>query len=71
MTSEQARDSGQAGWHSYRCPVCGHTDGVDGVGESAAMLACAHCGTDLEVAARTPDEAAAVVRVAARWRRAH
>lgn len=55
-------------WHSYRCPVCGHTDEV-ALETEESMVACSHCGTDLDVRARAPDAAAAAVRVAVRRRR--
>ena len=50
-------------WHTYRCPVCGHTDEVDLVTGPVRAVTCSHCGTSLEVTARATDAAAAVVRV--------
>ena len=55
-------------WHSYRCPVCGHTDEVDMTG-STGSVECSHCGTELDLEARAPYEAATTVTVATRRRR--
>lgn len=57
-------------WHSYRCPVCGHTDEARLAGASEGQVSCSHCSTPLEVTVAAPDRDAAVVKVAARWRRA-
>jgi ribosomal protein L37AE/L43A len=57
-------------WHSYRCPVCGHTDEVDLDAGPPASVWCSHCHAELEVAVRSPEAAAAAVRVATRRRRA-
>lgn len=57
-------------WHSFRCPVCGHTDGTDVVEGPSSTVSCSHCGTVLEIAARAPEEASAAVKVATRRRRA-
>ena len=35
--------------HSYRCPVCGHTDGVELRAGSSVTVPCSHCGTPLEL----------------------
>ncbi len=56
-------------WHSFRCPVCGHTDEVDVVAGPPSTVSCSHCGTALEIEARARDEAAAAVKVATRRRR--
>ena len=41
---------------TYRCPVCGHRDGVDVVaGAPAARVACSYCGSLLDVSARDRD----------------
>lgn len=65
---EPAPNPTPAGWHSYRCPVCGHTDGVELAG-STGTVPCTHCATPLELVVRAPDEAQVTVRVASRWRR--
>lgn len=59
-----------ASWHSYRCPVCGHTDEVELEVGPAWAVPCSHCGTPLELAVRSSDQAAVAVKVASRWRRA-
>ena len=69
MNNDPVVNADQPQWHSYRCPVCGHTDEVEGVGPALSALVCSHCGTELEVAAPAADAAAAVVKVATRWRR--
>jgi len=63
-------ETGPAGWHSYRCPVCGHTDEVDLHDGAEGTVPCSHCATPLELLVRSPDQAAVAVKVAARWRRA-
>jgi hypothetical protein len=55
------------GWHCYRCPVCGHMDEVELGREPSRAVACSHCTTVLDVAARSAQEAAAVATVA-KWR---
>lgn len=35
--------------HSYRCPFCGHADGIDLRPGESLHLACTHCGNLLEV----------------------
>lgn len=57
-----------SGWHSYRCPVCGHADEVELADAVAETVACSHCGTSLDVSVRAPDQAPVAVKVAA-WRR--
>ncbi|GMV04293.1 MAG: hypothetical protein AMXMBFR53_05740 [Gemmatimonadota bacterium] len=57
------------GWHSYRCPVCGHTDEVELAGEAGGTIPCSHCGTSLDLVVRSPDEASLAVKVASRRRR--
>ena len=39
----------EAETHSYRCPVCGHTDGVDLKAGVALRIPCSHCDTLLEL----------------------
>jgi len=56
-------------WHSYRCPVCGHTDEVPLEGEPTGTVPCSHCATHLELLVRSPEQAAVTVKVASRWRR--
>lgn len=68
--SQQMVDFTGPEWHSYRCPVCGHTDEVDMKG-ATGVVACSHCGTELEVSSRSREEAAAAVKVAVRRRRVH
>jgi transcription elongation factor Elf1 len=36
-------------WHSYRCPVCGHTDAVEETNQGPVIIPCTHCQTVLEV----------------------
>ncbi len=57
-----------AGWHSYRCPVCGHFDEVETSGD-VRSVACSHCGTDLELQVRSADRTAVASRVHVRRRR--
>lgn len=59
----------ETGWHSYRCPVCGHNDEVILAEAPAETVPCSHCGTSLELSVRAPDQAAVTVKVARRWRR--
>ena len=61
--------SEHVGWHSYRCPVCGHTDegAMDGEGEGTVV--CSHCATSLDLIVQSPDQAPVAVRVASRWRK--
>ena len=35
--------------HSYRCPVCGHTDGVELRAGGVLRVPCSHCQTLLEL----------------------
>ena len=49
MTSESTPGDD---WHTYRCPVCGHTDGVAMAGAPEATLRCSHCDTPLRVERR-------------------
>jgi transcription elongation factor Elf1 len=56
-------------WHTYRCPVCGHTGEVRLPGASEGRVSCTHCSTHLEVTVTAPDRDAAAVKVASRWRR--
>jgi len=35
--------------HSYRCPVCGHVDGVTLRAGEPFTVACSHCRTLLEL----------------------
>ena len=67
---ESLRGAVPGGWHTYRCPVCGHTDELEFAAGPAGTVPCSHCGTALEVALRAPDQASVTVKVAARWRRA-
>ncbi|HSW29991.1 MAG TPA: hypothetical protein VLH75_10960 [Longimicrobiales bacterium] len=62
-------ERGASAWHSYRCPVCGHTDEVDPAEVPGGTLPCSHCSTPLELLVRSPDQAAVAVKVASRWRR--
>ncbi|NJD19240.1 MAG: hypothetical protein FIA95_08180 [Gemmatimonadetes bacterium] len=56
-------------WHSYRCPVCGHTDEVALEDGPSSTVPCSHCTTPLEIVVRSPDQASVAVKVATRWRR--
>ena len=62
----QGSDPGHLEWHSYRCPVCGHTDGVDLLRGQERTIDCSHCGTTLAVVVMAPDTPAAGVTVSAR-----
>ncbi len=66
--SAQESDPNRLEWHTYRCPVCGHTDEVDLVEGVPESVDCSHCGTTLEVEVLDRDAAAAGVRVATRVR---
>jgi len=66
---EPLNPSDVPGWHSYRCPVCGHNDEVELVGGAVGMVPCSHCATPLEVAVTSPDQASVAVKVSSRWRR--
>lgn len=66
---ETVEGGGSAAWHSYRCPVCGHTDEVEFSGGPSSTVACSHCATALELLVRSQDEAAVAVKVSSRWRR--
>jgi len=68
--SQQAVGGVRPQWHTYRCPVCGHTDEVDMTG-STGHVVCTHCATHLDLESRAPDAAAAAVKVAVRRRRVH
>lgn len=68
---ESLQGAGTGGWHTYRCPVCGHTDEIQLAGGAATTLPCSHCGTALDVVLRAPDEASVAVKVATRRRRVH
>jgi hypothetical protein len=67
--NEPGAEGARPQWHSYRCPVCGHTDEVDFAAGPESRVACSHCGTDLDLVARSPDAASAAVKVATRRRR--
>lgn len=67
---ENGAEPARGGWHSYRCPVCGHTDEVSWSQEPSRTLACSHCDTPLELVLTAPDQASVAVKVATRWRRA-
>ncbi len=41
-------DSGEE-WHRYRCPVCGHADGIHLREEAPVQIQCSYCDTPLEV----------------------
>lgn len=49
--------------HSYRCPVCGHSDSVDLVAGAPQTVSCSHCQTRLElrVNAESSDRVSVVV----------
>ena len=51
-------------WHSYRCPVCSHTDGVSLAGTEAVLIRCRHCDTPLEVRSRGPEGVSVTVALA-------
>jgi phage/plasmid primase-like uncharacterized protein len=62
-------ERGAPAWHSYRCPVCGHTDEVELGDEPEGTHPCSHCATPLDLLVRSSDQAAVAVKVAARWHR--
>jgi hypothetical protein len=39
--------------HSYRCPVCGHADGVELRAGGVVRIPCSHCRTLLELRLNT------------------
>jgi DNA-directed RNA polymerase subunit RPC12/RpoP len=50
---------------TYRCPVCGHRDGVElEQGEAYRVIACTYCETPLEVWSRGADSVRFSVQVA-------
>lgn len=53
--------AGREGWRSYRCPVCGHTEGVGMGDRETLMTRCSHCETELELWVRTEMAASAKV----------
>lgn len=58
----EARDplaGAAAARHSYRCPVCSHTDGVLLAGADEVLIRCSHCDTPLEVSVRGGSQTAA------------
>jgi uncharacterized Zn finger protein len=59
------------GWHTYRCPVCGHTDEVDLAEGAPRSIECSHCGTALEVVVHHREDAAAAVTVSKKARDEH
>lgn len=66
---QSERGTAPAAWHSYRCPVCGHTGEVELDGALLGTVQCSHCATALELLSGAPDQAAVTVKVASRWRR--
>jgi transcription elongation factor Elf1 len=64
--SAKNSDPGRLEWHTYRCPVCGHTDEVDLAEGVSGRIDCSHCGTPLEVVVLDRGAAAAGVKVATR-----
>ena len=59
-----------ASWRSYRCPVCGHRDGISLEGAESAVIRCTHCDTSLEVARKGLDSVKVTVAGGRRSRRA-
>lgn len=50
---------------TYRCPVCGHRDGVELNGdELSRVIVCSYCETPLEVSSRGLDSVRFSVQVA-------
>lgn len=50
---------------TYRCPVCGHRDGVElNADETARVIECSYCETPLEVSSRGDDSVRFSVQVA-------
>ena len=62
--NEQSTEQGGRGWHTYRCPVCGHTDEVELAEGVTRSIPCSHCDTPLNVVVLDPDTAAVEVTVA-------
>lgn len=49
--------------HTYRCPVCGHTDGASFMGAEALKIDCSHCGAALELTLRAEEKERVSVQV--------
>lgn len=51
-------------WVSYRCPVCGHADGLEvRMGEGSVEFRCSHCEAPLEADRPPPGSEHLEVRV--------
>lgn len=50
--------------HTYRCPVCGHRDGVSFMSAETLRVACSHCGASLELTLRSEEKERVSVQVA-------
>jgi transcription elongation factor Elf1 len=49
---------------TYRCPVCGHRDGVELAADEVRLIDCSYCDTPLEISTRGPDSVRFSVQVA-------
>jgi transcription elongation factor Elf1 len=49
---------------TYRCPVCGHRDGVELNANEVRVIDCSYCDTALEISTRGPDSVRFSVQVA-------
>lgn len=56
-------DSGEE-WHRYRCPVCGHADGIRLREDEPLRIQCSYCDTPLEVRLSSEATERALVQVA-------
>lgn len=45
---EPSEGKAQGTWRRYRCPVCGHNDGVIMEAAGTARIRCSHCDAPLE-----------------------
>jgi uncharacterized Zn finger protein len=62
---EQPPEGGiQATWRRYRCPVCGHTDGVTMEEAGTARIRCSHCGAVLEARLESASAERVTVQIA-------
>ena len=48
--------------HSFRCPVCGHSDDASTAGPETRVT-CAHCGTELALGPPDPEGLGVQARV--------
>lgn len=59
----RGREPRVEGPHTYRCPVCGHTDSVSLGGREKVRIRCTHCNARLEARLRAEDRERVSVQV--------